>query len=122
MASSGKSLKLGHPELTRLWNLNPDNMEACKDESRVFLPKLDDFFANAIDQADPEAMVEEQYKYVYLINLTEHYQYNSKTNVEGPHKMRRDAAIVNMNYSAISNMGLRNHPPFCYELKVYHDV
>ncbi|GFO12521.1 tho complex subunit 1 [Plakobranchus ocellatus] len=37
-------------------------MEACKDESRVFLPKLDDFFANAIDQADPEAMVEEQYK------------------------------------------------------------
>ena len=62
MASGGKSLKLGHPELTRLWNLNPDNMEACKDESRVFLPKLDDFFANAIDQADPEAMVEEQYK------------------------------------------------------------
>ncbi|GFS10400.1 THO complex subunit 1 [Elysia marginata] len=62
MASGGKSLKLGHPELTRLWNLNPDNMDACKDESRVFLPKLDDFFANAIDQADPEAMVEEQYK------------------------------------------------------------
>jgi THO complex subunit 1 len=37
-------------------------MEACKAESRVFLPKLDEFFANAIDQADPEAMVEEQYK------------------------------------------------------------
>ncbi|BFZ00034.1 hypothetical protein BsWGS_03072 [Bradybaena similaris] len=62
MASGGKSLKLGNPELTRLWNLNMDNMEACKAESRVFLPKLDDFFANAIEQADPEAMVEEQYK------------------------------------------------------------
>ncbi|KAK6989787.1 THO complex subunit 1 [Biomphalaria glabrata] len=62
MATNGKSLKLGNPELTRLWNLNPDNMEAAKAESRVFLPKLDDFFANAIEQADPEAMVEEQYK------------------------------------------------------------
>lgn len=62
LASNGKSLKLGNTELTRLWNLNPDNMEAAKAESRVFLPKLDDFFANAIEQADPEAMVEEQYK------------------------------------------------------------
>ncbi|XP_005098300.1 THO complex subunit 1 [Aplysia californica] len=62
MATGGKSLKLGAPELTRLWNLNPDNMEACKADSRVFLPKLDDFFSNSIEQADPEAMVEEQYK------------------------------------------------------------
>ncbi|XP_059175712.1 THO complex subunit 1-like [Physella acuta] len=62
LASNGKSLKLGNSELTRLWNLNPDNMEAAKADSRVFLPKLDDFFANAIEQADPEAMVEEQYK------------------------------------------------------------
>lgn len=62
MASGGKCLKLGSSELTRLWNLCPDNMEACRAESRVFLPKLDDFFANAIEQEDPEAMVEEQYK------------------------------------------------------------
>lgn len=62
LASNGKSLKLGNSELTRLWNLNPDNMEAAKADSRVFLPKLDEFFANAIEQADPEAMVEEQYK------------------------------------------------------------
>ncbi|CAL1536026.1 unnamed protein product [Lymnaea stagnalis] len=63
LASNGKSLKLGNSELTRLWNLNSDNMEAAKAESRVFLPKLDDFFANAIEQADPEAMVEEQYNH-----------------------------------------------------------
>jgi len=62
MANGGKCLKLGSAELTRLWNLNPDNMEACKADARVFLPKLDDFFTNSIDQADPEAMVEEQYK------------------------------------------------------------
>lgn len=62
MASGGKMTKVGSAELTRLWNLNPDNMDACKADSRVFLPKLDDLFANAVEQADPEAMVEEQYK------------------------------------------------------------
>lgn len=29
---------------------------------RVFLPSLEDFFAEAMEQADPEAKVEEQYK------------------------------------------------------------
>jgi len=69
MASDGKCLKLGNSELTRLWNLNQDNMDACKADSRVFLPKLDDFFANSIDQADPEAMVEDQYKDIHQQNF-----------------------------------------------------
>uniref|UniRef100_A0A3B5MPS8 Death domain-containing protein n=1 Tax=Xiphophorus couchianus TaxID=32473 RepID=A0A3B5MPS8_9TELE len=51
-------------ELTRLWNLNQDNMEACKSESREFMPSLDEFFAEAIEQADPVNMVEEEYKVV----------------------------------------------------------
>lgn len=50
-------------ELTRLWNLNHDNMEACKLESREFMPSLDEFFAEAIEQADPVNMVEEEYKW-----------------------------------------------------------
>jgi hypothetical protein len=29
---------------------------------RVFLPTLEDFFSEAMEQADPEAQVEEQYK------------------------------------------------------------
>ena len=29
---------------------------------RVFLPTLEKFFEEAIDQADPEAMVEDEYK------------------------------------------------------------
>lgn len=85
-------------ELTRLWNLNHDNMEACKSDSRSvnssenqtvvavssldpnkklvfdmtrrlsfreFMPSLDEFFAEAIEQADPANMVEDEYKYVY---------------------------------------------------------
>uniref|UniRef100_A0A665U6S5 Death domain-containing protein n=1 Tax=Echeneis naucrates TaxID=173247 RepID=A0A665U6S5_ECHNA len=51
-------------ELTRLWNLNQDNMEACKSDSREFMPSLDEFFAEAIEQADPANMVEEEYKVV----------------------------------------------------------
>lgn len=76
-------------ELTRLWNLNHDNMDACKSESRSdkvhlkfdshfytfiyfiwsvvsphreFIPSLDDFFSEAIEQADPANMVEDEYK------------------------------------------------------------
>ncbi|XP_014836403.1 PREDICTED: THO complex subunit 1 isoform X1 [Poecilia mexicana] len=55
---------MGNDELTRLWNLNQDNMEACKSESREFMPSLDEFFAEAIEQADPVNMVEEEYKVV----------------------------------------------------------
>ncbi|XP_014782757.1 THO complex subunit 1 [Octopus bimaculoides] len=64
IASGGKLIKMGSPELTRLWNLCPDNTEACKSEKRVFLPTLEDFFADAIEQSDPEAMVEDEYKLV----------------------------------------------------------
>ncbi|XP_078319273.1 THO complex subunit 1-like [Crassostrea virginica] len=63
-AHGGKIVKMGSAELTRLWNINPDNLEACKAEKRVFLPSLEDFFAEAMEQADPEAQVEDQYKMV----------------------------------------------------------
>ncbi|XP_051990979.1 THO complex subunit 1-like [Xyrauchen texanus] len=59
-----RKILMGNEELTRLWNLNPDNMEACKSESREFMPSLEDFFVEAIEQADPTNMVEEEYKVV----------------------------------------------------------
>uniref|UniRef100_A0A3Q0SQU7 THO complex 1 n=1 Tax=Amphilophus citrinellus TaxID=61819 RepID=A0A3Q0SQU7_AMPCI len=59
-----RKLFMGNDELTRLWNLNHDNMEACKSDSRSFMPSLDEFFAEAIEQADPANMVEEEYKVV----------------------------------------------------------
>ncbi|CAL9688543.1 unnamed protein product [Knipowitschia caucasica] len=59
-----RKIFMGNDELTRLWNLNPDNMEACKSESREFTPSLDEFFTEAIEQADPVNMVEDEYKVV----------------------------------------------------------
>ncbi|XP_058612651.1 THO complex subunit 1 [Onychostoma macrolepis] len=59
-----RKILMGNDELTRLWNLNPDNMEACKSDSREFMPSLEDFFVEAIEQADPSNMVEEEYKVV----------------------------------------------------------
>ncbi|KAK2895149.1 THO complex subunit 1 [Channa argus] len=59
-----RKIFMGNDELTRLWNLNQDNMEACKSDSREFMPSLDEFFAEAIEQADPANMVEEEYKAV----------------------------------------------------------
>ncbi|XP_056599007.1 THO complex subunit 1 [Triplophysa dalaica] len=59
-----RKILMGNEELTRLWNLNPDNMEACKSDNREFMPSLEDFFEEAIEQADPTNMVEEEYKVV----------------------------------------------------------
>ncbi|XP_005995775.1 THO complex subunit 1 [Latimeria chalumnae] len=61
---SNKKILMGSEELTRLWNLCPDNMEACKADSREFMPALEEFFEEAIEQADPENMVEDEYKVV----------------------------------------------------------
>ncbi|KAI0207238.1 THO complex subunit 1 [Lamellibrachia satsuma] len=63
-ASGGKLIKMGNSELTRLWNLCPDNMEACRSSNRNFLPPMEEFFEEAIEQADPEAMIEDTYKLV----------------------------------------------------------
>lgn len=38
------------PELTKLWNICPNNLDACKD--RDFLPSLDDYFADAVTQVE----------------------------------------------------------------------
>ncbi|XP_004635874.1 THO complex subunit 1 [Octodon degus] len=59
-----KKILMGNEELTRLWNLCPDNMEACKSETREYMPTLEEFFEEAIEQADPENMVESEYKAV----------------------------------------------------------
>lgn len=71
VASGWKSKKvlLGSSELTRLWNLCPDNLEACKADNRVFLPTLEEYFSEAIEQADPDAMVEDEYKVIKNSNF-----------------------------------------------------
>ncbi|XP_064605925.1 THO complex subunit 1-like [Liolophura sinensis] len=68
-ATGGKIIKMGNAELTRLWNLSPGNMAACKSDKRVFLPSVEEFFAEPIEQADPENMIEDEYKLVNNINF-----------------------------------------------------
>lgn len=52
--------------MTRLWNHKPDNMAACRSKEREFLPSLENYFEEAIMQADPAAMIEPQYKCVFI--------------------------------------------------------
>lgn len=63
-AMANKKYVMGNPELTKLWNHLPDNLEACRGPDRDFLPSLESYFEEAIEQTDPAAMVEEQYKRV----------------------------------------------------------
>ncbi|XP_066246596.1 THO complex subunit 1 [Euwallacea similis] len=49
---------LGNPDLTKLWNICPSNLEACKD--RDFLPSMDDYFADAISQVESGAAVKDE--------------------------------------------------------------
>jgi hypothetical protein len=54
--------------MAKLCNINHDNLNACKDQSRQFLPTLRDFFEEPIDQLDPANQVEKQY---LLVNKTD---------------------------------------------------
>jgi len=64
LAMSQKKFIMGNNDLTRLWNLYPDNMEACSAPERDFLPKLEEYFEDAVEQLVPANMVEETYKKV----------------------------------------------------------
>jgi len=62
-AKAGK-INLGNKGLTKLWNLNPDNLESCKEAERNFLPSLEAYFEDAIMEIDPKNKVDEEYKRV----------------------------------------------------------
>ncbi|CAL8112509.1 unnamed protein product [Orchesella dallaii] len=53
-ASEKNTILLGHTELTRLWNICPDNLEACRMKSRDFMPQLDAFFSEAFKEMEKE--------------------------------------------------------------------
>jgi len=59
-----KRVNLGNVGLTALWNHNPDNLEACRARDRDFLPSLQSYFEEAIEQLDPANGIEEEYKKV----------------------------------------------------------
>lgn len=61
-ATANKKFLMGNVQLTRLWNLCPDNMEACSAVERDFLPKMEVYFEEAIEELVPANMVEDNYK------------------------------------------------------------
>lgn len=44
---------MGNTELTRLWNLCPDNLQACRGVDRNFLPSIEAYLNNPKDKVDP---------------------------------------------------------------------
>ncbi|RCN23723.1 hypothetical protein ANCCAN_30590 [Ancylostoma caninum] len=53
---------VGSTELNKLWSIQPNLLEACKNEKRKFAPSLAEFLRDPIDELDPEQQVEDQYK------------------------------------------------------------
>lgn len=47
-AEKAGKFSLGNKELTRLWNLHPDNWQACKSHKRVFTPTVDEYFESIV--------------------------------------------------------------------------
>lgn len=68
-ALANKKVILGNAEMNRLWNLCPDNWEACTSPKRDFVPSLEKFFETAVEQADPAHAIENRYKNVYQGNF-----------------------------------------------------
>ncbi|KAG1649726.1 THO complex subunit 1 [Nymphon striatum] len=70
-ATTKKRILMGNSELTRLWNLCPDNIEACKGSKRNFMPSIDTYFDEAIEQCKPEHQIEDTYNSI-MHNLLDH--------------------------------------------------
>lgn len=70
VSGESKKIDIGNPELSRLWNLCPDNVQACKHTSRIFMPEKTKFLEEPIEQADPEAQIDVEFKMVSNTNFT----------------------------------------------------
>jgi len=54
-----KKLRLGNPELSRLWQIGDEILE---DSDRLTIPTLEELLTPIAKEMDPEAAIEEQYK------------------------------------------------------------
>ncbi|KAF2352225.1 Death domain, partial [Trinorchestia longiramus] len=49
-ADARKKFVMANPEMTRLWNLCPDNIAATRQNKRDFIPSLESYFVKAVEQ------------------------------------------------------------------------
>ena len=54
---------MGSAELTRLWSIEPDIKKACRE--RKFIPTVEEFIRDPLDELDPEQQVDDEYKSVF---------------------------------------------------------
>ncbi|XP_045612877.1 THO complex subunit 1 isoform X2 [Procambarus clarkii] len=59
-ADSKNKFSMGNVEMSRLWNLNPNNLAACKMLERDFVPALETYFTPAIEQLSPKSELKEK--------------------------------------------------------------
>ncbi|KAK9808915.1 hypothetical protein WJX72_006363 [[Myrmecia] bisecta] len=59
---AANAVRVGTPELDRLWNLTPDNLNCLKADQRSHVPTLREFLGPVITEMDPEEGIEEQFK------------------------------------------------------------
>ena len=87
-----RKMDIGNPELNRLWNLCPDNLKACKQASRVFMPDKAKFLEEPIEQADPDAKIEAEYKMVNNPNFS--WQALRLLSTTSPHFFQNTTATI----------------------------
>jgi len=63
-AHAAKKFLMGNANLTKLWNLCPNNLDAAAAPERDFLPTMDEWMLEAAEQLDPAQQVEETYRKV----------------------------------------------------------
>ncbi|KAI1295651.1 THO complex subunit 1 [Halotydeus destructor] len=51
---SSDKIQIGSEQLTRLWNICPDNREICRSEQRIFTPSIQKFFEPVFNGSDNE--------------------------------------------------------------------
>lgn len=51
-ASKQGKFYMGNVELTKLWNICPDNLQACRGDDRNFLPSIESYLENPKDKTD----------------------------------------------------------------------
>lgn len=49
-AEQNNEIIIGSEQLTKIWNLNQDNWNACKESSRTFVPTIDSYFESVLDK------------------------------------------------------------------------
>ncbi|KAG0719412.1 THO complex subunit 1 [Chionoecetes opilio] len=59
-ADSKGKFAMGNNEMSRLWNLHPNNLESCKITERDFVPALESYFTPAIEQLIRSELKDEQ--------------------------------------------------------------